>query len=207
MAALPNSTNTNTVVNPDPERLLGLPPLVDARTRVLVLGSFPGVASLRAQQYYAHPRNQFWPVLQAILAPMARPAWFVSYDGFEAEMPTDYAGRCAWLLAHGVGLWDVYASCQRQGSLDAAIRHPQLNDWASLSSLCPHLALVAHNGAESHRHAHHMHPLTVPVVRLPSTSPANASWSFERKSEAWMAALAPVLTAPVAAAVPKFAEG
>lgn len=117
-------------------------------------------------------------------------------------MPADYAARCAWLLAHGVGLWDVYASCERQGSLDAAIRHPQLNDWARLGSLCPHLALVAHNGAESHRHAHHLHPLTVPVVRLPSTSPANASWSLARKRDAWSAALVPVLTAPVASASP-----
>ncbi|HEX5785240.1 MAG TPA: uracil-DNA glycosylase family protein, partial [Burkholderiaceae bacterium] len=134
-------------------RLVGLPPLVDAHTRVLVLGSFPGVASLVAQQYYGHPRNQFWPVMahvfQAFLGSGAYSESASSYQKDEHDVPRDYARRCAWLLAHGVGLWDVYAACQRPGSLDADIRAAEPNDLARLLTQCPQLRLVAHNGGES----------------------------------------------------------
>ena len=110
-------------------------------------------------------------------------------------LPATYAQRCHWLFDHGVGVWDVYASCQRQGSLDADIRHATVNDFSALNTTCPQLALVAHNGGESFRHHRHTLALGVPVVRLPSTSPANASWSLERKKAAWTDALCPVLMA------------
>ena len=171
-------------------RLVGLPPLVDAHTRVLVLGSFPGAASLAAQQYYGHPRNHFWPIMghvfEAFLASSACLQSTVSYG-------SEYTQRCQWLLAHGVGLWDVYASCERQGSLDADIRNPTVNDFSVLKAACPHLRLVAHNGGESFRHHRHSLALGVPVVKLPSSSPANASWSLARKKAAWGAALGPAL--------------
>lgn len=157
-------------------RLVGLPPVVGAGTVVLVLGSFPGVASLRAQQYYAHPQNHFWRILQALWP--------------QRPLPEPYAERCDWLLARGLGLWDVYGACEREGSLDARIRHPEVNDFASLRAGCPRLAAIAHNGGESFRHARATAQLGVPVLRLPSTSPANASWSFERKRQAWAQALA-----------------
>lgn len=158
-------------------RLQGLPPLVNANTRLLVLGSFPGVASLARQQYYAHPQNQFWKILQAI--------W--------PEPPLDlhsdnYPQRCDWLLRRGLGLWDVYASCERVGSLDAAIRQPVVNDLTSLVPICPALRVIAHNGRESFRHASQLAKLGLPVLSLPSTSPANASWSLARKRDAWRAA-------------------
>lgn len=159
-------------------RLVGLPPVVGEGAVVLVLGSFPGVASLRAQQYYAHPQNHFWRILQALWSQHPLPA------------PQDYAGRCAWLLARGLGLWDVYGACEREGSLDSRIRHPEVNDFASLRACCPRLAAIAHNGGESFRHARATAQLGVPVLKLPSTSPANASWSFERKRDAWGEALA-----------------
>ena len=154
-------------------RLQGLPPVADARTRLLILGSFPGVASLQAQQYYAHPQNKLWPILAALWP--------------EPQQPdrSDYAARCAWLLARGVGLWDVYDSCARSGSLDSAIRAPQVNDFAALKLRCPQLQAVAHNGAESFKHAGQLEGLGLAVYKLPSTSPANASWSFERKLAAW----------------------
>ncbi|MBY0465091.1 MAG: DNA-deoxyinosine glycosylase [Burkholderiales bacterium] len=178
-------------------RLHGLPPLVDVQTRVLVLGSFPGVASLRALQYYGHPRNHFWPIMAGVfngfLGSAACSDLFDSYQKCCSAVPVGYAERCKWLLAHGVGLWDVYGSCQRQGSLDADIRQPQVNDFAHILALCPHLQLIAHNGGESFKHARHTHVLGVPVVKLPSSSPANASWSFERKKAAWTAALGGVL--------------
>ena len=159
-----------------PQMLHGLPPVVGADTRVLILGSFPGAASLNAQQYYAYPRNHFWPIL-AQLWP-------------QHPQPQDYAGRCDWLLARGLGLWDVYASCERAGSLDSAIRNASVNDFAALQAHCPQLVAAAHNGGESFRHARATAQLGVPVLRLPSTSPANASWSFERKRQAWAQALA-----------------
>lgn len=166
-------------------RLLGLAPVVAPGTRVLVLGSFPGVASLAAQQYYAHPQNQFWRLLQALWPEHPQPA------------AQDYPGRCAWLLARGLGLWDVYDSCERVGSLDASIRRPQVNDFAALRMQCPQLRALAHNGAESFRHAGvALAALQVPgstplqALKLPSTSPANAGWSFERKRQAWRDALA-----------------
>jgi hypoxanthine-DNA glycosylase len=154
--------------------LTGLPPLVSPQTRLVILGSFPGAASLAAQQYYGHPHNHFWPVLQAI--------WPSSPDNICAS---SYQIRSAWLLSKGLGLWDVYANCEREGSLDSRIRSPVLNDLASLKTSCPELAAIAHNGGESFKHARHTERLGLPVYRLPSTSPANASWSFERKLAAW----------------------
>ncbi len=159
------------------ERLQGLPALVAPNTQLVVLGSFPGAASLAAQQYYAHPQNQFWRILATL---------------FQADVEQvrtgSYAFKTAWLLGQGVGVWDVYASCEREGSLDAKIRNPVVNDFAALRQRCTGLTAVAHNGAESFRHAHHLQAFGLPVYKLPSTSPANASWSFERKLDAWRSA-------------------
>ena len=139
-----------------------------------ILGSFPGEASLRAQQYYGHPRNHFWPLLSAI--------WGLDLTALP------YRRRLAELRRRGLGLWDVYASCRRAGSLDQAIEDAELNDLASLRRRAPRLQLVAHNGGESARAMRHIRALGLPVLRLPSSSPANASWSFERKLQAWRAA-------------------
>ncbi|MFM2448672.1 MAG: hypothetical protein RIS44_1122 [Pseudomonadota bacterium] len=153
------------------ERLHGLPPVLGPRTRLVVLGSFPSQASLLAAQYYAHPRNQFWPLLSAL--------WGI-------EMRTLlYEQRLALVLERGLGIWDVYASCQREGSLDSAIEAPEFNNWAELRRQAPALQAVAHNGGESARAMRHTLALGCTVHRLPSTSPANASWSFERKLAAW----------------------
>ncbi len=162
-----------------PPRLVGLPPIVSANTQLLILGSFPGATSLARQQYYAHPQNQFWKILQAIWPSSPYPAFASSYQN-----------RTEWLLARGLGVWDVYASCERQGSLDSAIRHAQVNDFAALARQCPQLCSLAHNGGESFKHAKHTAALGWPVYKLPSTSPANASWSFERKLAAWREVIA-----------------
>ena len=161
-----------------PLRLLGLGPIVASNTRLLVLGSFPGAASLARQQYYAHPQNQFWRVLQAIWPCSPRLLYEDSYEK-----------KSDWLLARGLGVWDVYAACEREGSLDAAIRQAQVNDFAALARRCPQLGAIAHNGGESFKQARHvvasLGSASLPVYPLPSTSPANASWSFERKLAAW----------------------
>jgi hypoxanthine-DNA glycosylase len=152
-------------------RLQGLAPVLDANTRLLVLGSFPGVASLRAQQYYGHPQNHFWKILGAL---------------WQLPLPAmAYDGRVAALRDHGLGVWDVYGACEREGSLDANIQNAELNDFAAVMRACPRLEASAHNGGESFRHARHTERLGVPVYKLPSTSPANASWSFDRKLSAW----------------------
>ena len=153
-----------------------LPPVVAHDTRLVVLGSFPGVASLRAQQYYAHPRNQFWPLLSAL--------WGIDLVGLPYEQ------RLAEALARGLGLWDVYARCRRAGSLDSAIRDAAFNDLASLTRRAPGLRAIAHNGGESARARRLTQALGVAVIRLPSTSPAHASWRFDRKLAAWREAFA-----------------
>jgi len=154
-----------------PPRLVGLAPVIARGTRLVVLGSFPGAMSLQMQQYYAHPRNQFWAILSAL--------WGVDL----VAMP--YAQRIAEVKARGLGIWDVYAACRREGSLDTAIEEAQLNDLAGLKRSAPVLQAVAHNGGESAKAMRHTQALGVPVIRLPSTSPANASWHFERKLAAW----------------------
>ncbi|MCZ8252224.1 MAG: DNA-deoxyinosine glycosylase [Hylemonella sp.] len=163
-------------------RLQGLPPVVGPDTRLLILGSFPGVASLKAQQYYGHPQNHFWKIWQAL------------WPDDPLPRPEHYDARCAWALRHGLGIWDVYASCEREGSLDSAIRNAEVNDFAALRRRCPQLQLIAHNGGESFRHARTVRAALeaghLPLVKLPSTSPANASWSFERKLAAWREAAA-----------------
>lgn len=155
-------------------RLEGLAPVIAPDTRLVVLGSFPGVASLRAQQYYGHPRNHFWPLLGAI--------WGIDLQALP------YALRLAALHDRGLGLWDVYASCLREGSLDSAIEAAEPNDLAGLRTLAPTLRHVAHNGGTSARAMRQMQALGFQVSKLPSSSPANASWSFQRKLAAWRAA-------------------
>ena len=158
--------------------LTGLPPLISSQTRLLILGSFPGVASLQAQQYYGHPQNQFWRSLCAVLGEI-----YVS--GRINTGVRSYQIRSDWLLSKKLGVWDVYSSCEREGSLDSNIRQAVLNDFSTLRTLCPNLQAIAHNGGESFKHAKHTQNLGLPVFKLPSTSPANASWSFERKVAAW----------------------
>ena len=152
-------------------QLSGLAPVVCADTRILVLGSFPGAASLAAQQYYAHPRNQLWPILSVL-------------SGEDlAALP--YDERLPRLLAQGFGLWDVLGACEREGSLDSAIRKPAANDFARLRTLCPRLETVGFNGQASGKFAPQFAEAGYRTLVLPSTSPAHASLSFAQKLERW----------------------
>ncbi|WP_338848173.1 DNA-deoxyinosine glycosylase [Massilia sp. W12] len=157
-------------------RLICFPPVFDGACRLLILGSFPGLASLKAQQYYAHPRNQFWPILGRVLG--------------EELAALPYAQRLPRLLAHGVGVWDVYAACQREGSLDADIKQGQANDFAALQRQAPHLRAAFFNGREAGRFAPQLQALGWHTAILPSTSPAHAGMSFENKLQAWRSAFA-----------------
>ena len=152
-------------------RKAGFPPVVDADTRVLVLGSLPGEASLAAGQYYGNPRNAFWRLMERVLdTPL---------------VPLAYDERLYALLAHGVGLWDVIAEAERRGSLDADIRDPAANDLAALVESLPSLRLVAFNGGTAARLGGKLLGDRVPCVALPSSSPAHAARSFEQKASAW----------------------
>ena len=155
--------------------LHGLPPIIDARARVLILGSFPSTASLAAQQYYAHPQNQFWRILGAVLG-QPLPAM-------------DYPARIAAVQAAGIAIWDVYASCDRAGSLDSAIRAALPNPLGEIKELALALRRICFNGRMAARRIREVEALGFEALVLPSTSPANASWSFERKLVAWRAAL------------------
>jgi hypoxanthine-DNA glycosylase len=163
----------NSAMPPSPSSVLltGLPPILNHDTRILILGSFPGEASLTAKQYYAHPRNQFWALLSAILA--------------EDLVGLPYAQRLERLQAHGIGLWDAIAACEREGSLDASIRNAQSNDFAKLKHRCPHLARVCFNGKTSGKLAARFADAGFETVVLPSSSPANAQLSFAQKLALW----------------------
>jgi hypoxanthine-DNA glycosylase len=158
-----------------PSRLVGLPPVWDARTRVLVLGSFPGEASLAAGRYYAHPRNHFWPVLGNLLG--------------LALTDRPYAERLAALLDAGIGLWDVIVGCERTGSLDGAIRGPEWGDPDVARRAAPLLQRVAFNGKTAARAASRWREHGFATLMLPSTSPAY-TLPFAEKLAAWRMLLA-----------------
>jgi len=151
--------------------LTGLAPVIAADTRILILGSFPGNASLAAQQYYAHPRNQFWKLVGTLV------------DEDLYALP--YDDRLPRLLAHRIGLWDVLAACEREGSLDSAIRNPAANDFDRLRHLCPQLETVGFNGQASGKFAPQFAEQGYRTVVLPSSSPAHMALTFEQKLAVW----------------------
>lgn len=160
----------------EPPRLRCLPPVIGSTARVLILGSFPSAASLAAQQYYAHPRNQFWHILGAVL---------------EQPLPMlDYPVRIAIAEAAGIAIWDVFAECERAGSLDAAIRHALPNDLAGLKRSAPALLRIYFNGRMAARRVREAEALGYETRVLPSTSPAHAGLSFAAKLQCWRDALA-----------------
>lgn len=159
-------------------------PLENPRAQVLILGSMPGIASLRAQQYYAHPRNLFWRIIGEIT---------------ECEATQTYAQRIAALRTSGIALWDVIALCTRESSLDADIDKASIvpNDFKSFFTR--HLALTHvffNGGAAEQSFNRHVRPnmkRTLCYTRLPSTSPAHAARSFESKLQIWRDAIVPAL--------------
>ena len=150
-------------------------PVARGDARVLVVGSMPGEESLRRQEYYAHPRNALWRIAGAL-------------GGFDAGAP--YAERREGLKRAGVALWDVLGSCRREGSLDADIEDAVPNDLPGLLARCPGVRVIGCNGGAAYAALRRFFPeLAGRAVRLPSTSPAAAMWSFEEKRERWREAL------------------
>ena len=147
------------------------PPVYDERSRVLILGSFPSVKSREQGFFYGHPQNRFWRVLAAV---------------FADEVPGTVPDRRAFLLRHGVALWDVLAACEIEGSADASIRAAAPNDLGPILAAAPIRAVYVNGQTAGKLYRTHIEPLTGrPAVTLPSTSPANADWTLERLIEAW----------------------
>lgn len=152
-----------------------LAPVYDTKTRVMILGSFPGEESLRKKQYYANQRNIFWRIMGDCLG--------------EDIAGASYENRLRVLMEHGLGLWDVYGECQRVGSLDSAIRKGLRNDLSFFSSL-PRLELVCFNGQKSAAGAP---DLPYKTVVLPSSSLANTRLAYENKVGQWYEAIFPYI--------------
>ena len=159
----------------NPVRSFG--PIADRTARILILGSMPGAESLRAGQYYAHPRNAFWPIMEMLL-----------HDGSTLS----YTRRVKLLKQSRIALWDVLHSCIRAGSLDVNIRREFLvpNDFSEFLERHPLITQVYFNGAKAEeyfrKHAlPQLNPDRFSLQRLPSTSPAHASLTFQQKLGAW----------------------
>jgi len=148
------------------------PPVVDADTRLLILGSLPGEVSLQRGQYYANPRNQFWRLMAAVT---------------DSRAPEAYDERLAHLLRHGIGLWDTVKTAQRIGSLDGASQAAQPNALQDLIAGLPKLAAIGFNGGTAARmgKAQLAERPGLALVTLPSSSPA-FTLPFEAKAAAWL---------------------
>jgi TDG/mug DNA glycosylase family protein len=164
-------------------RVHSFPPISDPASRVLILGSMPGKASLRAKQYYAHPQNAFWRIIAALFA-------------LDADAP--YELRVEALCKNGIALWDVMKSCTRESSLDSDVVESSIvpNAFPSFLRAHPRIGTICFNGAKAEQSfGRYALPVLgaaareVAYYRLPSTSPAHASLSFAKKLAAWRAVL------------------
>ncbi len=145
----------------------GLPLLAGDFARVLILGSYPGVRSCRVQEYYAHPRNRFWKIMEGLF-------------GIDANL--SYACRTQLLVSHGVALWDVIRACDRSGSDDNSIRYAEANDIGAALRTYPSIGFIALNGSIANRcftkfYGKFPGAGAVVIAALPSTSPANTKYS------------------------------
>jgi hypoxanthine-DNA glycosylase len=161
--------------------VISFPPVVDADSRILVLGSMPGVASLRAYQYYGNPRNYMWRLLYALF-------------GAGREPDPAYENRLAFALGNGIALWDAIASCEREGSLDSDIKEAIPNDIPGLLRQYPQIKLIVCNGTKSFSELNKhfgKHPEIAgrKVLRMPSTSPIPTRdyRGFEDRLATWRA--------------------
>jgi hypoxanthine-DNA glycosylase len=167
---------------------VGFPPLLGAQPKILILGSMPSVKSLENQQYYAHPRNAFWPIMSTL---------------FNIDLDSNYDDRCHTLTKRGVAVWDVLKSCQRKGSLDSAIERDSIvvNNFVQLFADFPSIKQIYFNGgaAEQLFKKHVLNTLnktssSLPMFKLPSTSPAHAAMTLRQKTAVWQEQIGQHLT-------------
>lgn len=147
------------------------PPVADERSRILILGSFPSVASREEGFFYGHPRNRFWPLLTA---------------AFHEDLPTAIPEKKALLLRHHLALWDVIASCRIEGSSDASVRDAIPVDIRLVLEAAPIQRIICNGALAGKLYRQHLQPITgMEALVLPSTSPANAAWNLPRLLAAW----------------------
>lgn len=146
-------------------------PIIDKESKILILGSIPGVKSLEMQQYYAHPQNKFWKII---------------FELFNEKFTTDYDERIKILEKHHIALWDVIDTCERKGSLDSEIRNEEANDIQQLLQNYPSIKAIFCNGQKSFKNLQKImgKECAIPLFVLPSTSPLHTI-SFEKKLREW----------------------
>jgi TDG/mug DNA glycosylase family protein len=160
-------------------RCYSFPPIARPSAKILILGSIPGQASLDLNQYYAHPRNAFWPIMHQL---------------FDVNPQLEYSQRCELLTSHHIAVWDVLKACDRQGSLDSNIDSSTIeeNDFTRFFKTHPAIKQVFFNGAKAEQTYRRYVLKTLdaswqilPLVKLPSTSPAHATLNVQNKIDLW----------------------
>ena len=154
------------------QKISSFPPIIDKESKILILGSIPGVKSLEMQQYYAHPQNKFWKII---------------FELFNEKFTTDYKERIEILEKHHIALWDVIDTCERKGSLDSEIRNEEANKIEELLQNFPNIKAIFCNGQKSHKNLQKIlgKKFRLPIIVLPSTSPAYAGLSYFDKLKSW----------------------
>lgn len=152
-------------------RISSFPPNISPDSKILILGSIPGVKSLEKQEYYGHPQNKFWKIL---------------FELFEEDFSTDYSVKLKFLKKNKIAVWDVIDSCERSGSLDTQIKKENHHDIFQLLKDYPAVKAIFCNGQKSFKILHKMQPkdLNIPIFGLPSTSPAH-TMNFDLKLKEW----------------------
>ena len=148
-------------------------PIINKDSEILILGSIPGAKSLEMQQYYAHPQNKFWRII---------------FELFNEIFTTDYTEKIQILEKHHIALWDVIDTCERKGSLDSEIRNEEANKIGELILNYPNIKVIFCNGQKSYKNLLRILPndFHLPIIALPSTSPAHASLTYEEKLISWL---------------------
>ncbi len=150
------------------------PPFVNSQTKILILGTMPGIASLEKQEYYAHKRNHFWKIMYTLLDNL--------------PISEIFEEKIQLLQANNIGLWDVLENCERKGSLDIHIKNQKENDFETLFKEFPGISKIVFNGKESHKYFLKKFGQIkgITYYLMPSTSPAN-TMSFDNKLKIWSA--------------------
>ncbi|MCA6067836.1 DNA-deoxyinosine glycosylase [Chryseobacterium sp. RG1] len=156
-------------------RISSFPPIIDETSKILILGSIPGVKSLEKQQYYAHPQNKFWKII---------------FELFNEDFTDDYEERINILKKNHIALWDVIDSCERKGSLDSEIKNEEANQIEELLEQYPDITAIFCNGGKSYKNLQKVlgKNFKTPIILMPSTSPLHTV-SFEKKLEDWKSIL------------------
>lgn len=150
-------------------KIYSFPPISNADSKILILGTMPGNDSLKMNQYYAHPRNVFWKIMFAL---------------FDQPFSTDYAIKKTLLRSNQIAVWDVLKVCERRGSLDVNIIEEEANNFNDFFKKHPHIDHIFFNGQQSSNYFSKNQQSAIPSTKLPSTSPAH-SMSFKEKLTAW----------------------